>query len=103
MKQQKTRWLALGAVALGVIAFAGEDGKSTTIKLEDPVRLNGPAKGVYGIDLADMNGDGKLDLVGGDYSGNIYLGLNTGSKTAPAFAAHKKLQADQKPIQLSHW
>ena len=36
-------------------------------------------------DLADMDGDGDLDIMSGIYYGDFYYYQNTGSKTAPAF------------------
>lgn len=37
--------------------------------------------------LADLDGDGDLDLLAGDYYGNLLFFANTGTPTIPAFAA----------------
>ena len=38
-------------------------------------------------DFADLDGDGDLDLLAGEFYGNFYYFENTGSNSAPAFAA----------------
>jgi hypothetical protein len=39
------------------------------------------------LDLIDLDGDGDLDLMSGEYYGNFYYFQNTGTASAPAFAA----------------
>ncbi len=50
--------------------------------------------------LADWNGDGKLDLLIGNYYGYVILMLNEGSREKPIFGAPEKLQVEGKRIQV---
>jgi hypothetical protein len=58
---------------------------------------------LLGPDLADLDGDGKADLVAGIYDDRILFFKNTGTAAAPVFAAGKPLQADGKDVLLDHW
>ena len=59
------------------------------------VQRTGPANPLAGKDVglrstpafADLDADGDLDLVSGEYDGNLDYYENTGSRTAPAFVA----------------
>ena len=90
---------------LGVSAMSSEaraqDAKNG---LTDPAPLT-DIKGadLLGPDLVDFDGDGKLDIVAGNYDGNFLFFRNEGKTTAPTFASPKKLTADGKPITLNHW
>ena len=46
----------------------------------------------------DWNNDGKNDLLAGDTKGQVWLYLNTGSKTEPVLAAGVRVQSAGKPI-----
>ncbi|MCZ8276832.1 MAG: FG-GAP-like repeat-containing protein [Acetobacteraceae bacterium] len=58
-------------------------------------QLTGNANPLNGIDVGffstpsfvDLDGDGRLDLVAGDFYGTLRVWRNTGSATAPAFTA----------------
>jgi hypothetical protein len=53
------------------------------------------------IDLADMNGDGLLDLLTGDHQGMIFYLPNVGTAQEPAFSIIKLLfDADGQPIDV---
>ncbi|HEY3320029.1 MAG TPA: VCBS repeat-containing protein [Planctomycetota bacterium] len=50
----------------------------------------------------DIDNDGKLDLVAGDASGNVWFFRNIGTKQKPELAAGVKLESDGKPIVGVH-
>ena len=50
--------------------------------------------GLSTIANADMNGDGLFDLVFGKSNGRVAISLNTGTKTAPKFAAPIELKGE---------
>ena len=74
------------------------------IQLDRPVllpQLHGEK--LLGPDLADLDGDGKPDLVAGAYDDRILLFRNEGTAAEPKFGAGAPLQADGKDILLDHW
>jgi len=56
-----------------------------------------------GPDLVDLDGDGKLDIVAGNYGGVFYVFRNEGKAEAPSFAEATKLQSEGKDLKLNHW
>lgn len=52
--------------------------------------------------LADLDGDGLLDLVIGDTKGSVFWARNTGSRTAPAFGPRQPLRVGDAELKVSH-
>lgn len=73
-----------------------------------PVRLeadskpidHGAAWGHCGPTLADVDGDGKLDLVVGDFGGTFTLYKNVGTNTSPKYAAGRPILAADGPAKV---
>ena len=73
-------------------------------QLEKPIVLSGlHGEKLLGPDLADLDGDGKPDLVGGVYDKRILFLRNVGTAAEPKFEAPKPLQAEGKDILINHW
>lgn len=71
----------------------------------EPRRLEagGTAIDVYGMpspNLADFDGDGDADLLCGSFTDRLTYFQNTGSRTAPAYAAGRELIRDGKPLRM---
>ena len=95
MSARLIRRAAVVALIAGGSAFAGEDARPEAREsaFESPVRLKangrvidtGPAWGHSSPSVTDLNGDGKRDLVVGDFSGKLRRYLNVGSAGAPEY------------------
>ncbi len=87
---------SLAAASLFALPAAAE--------LGDPVRLdNLDLEKLEGPDFADVNGDGKKDLLSGLYSGHLMFRENVGTAAEPKFAAATALQTGGGDIKLKHW
>jgi hypothetical protein len=72
-------------------------GKTIKVPKGKEVGFNGTASSVHAF---DWDGDGVIDLLVGDLSGNVWLIPNEGTKTEPAFGKHVQLTAGGKPIRV---
>jgi len=95
-------------VALAAIAALGADAPTSSTNDESknsvfqkPVRLkaaqsfidSGPQWAHSGPCLHDVDGDGRRDLLVGDFSGEFHLYRNVGTDREPKFAAGELLMA----------
>ncbi|HEY8505271.1 MAG TPA: hypothetical protein VIL46_11860 [Gemmataceae bacterium] len=93
------------ALCLGLAAGAGAAEPDVFHK---PVRLKaagqvidaGEAWGHCGPTLADVDGDGKRDLVVGDFSGKFRYYRNVGTDAKPEYAALEYLRAGGEVAQV---
>ena len=82
-----------------------------TFEFAHPVRVIADGKvintgshiGHSGPAIADLNDDGKPDLLVGNFSGTIEYFENVGSAFNPVFAAGKMLEAQGKIISVNNW
>jgi hypothetical protein len=103
MSARLIRRAAAVVLIAGGSAFAGEAARPNASKsaFEPPVRLKangrvidtGAAWGHSSPSVTDLNGDGKPDLVVGDFSGKLRRYLNVGSAGAPEYVDDGLIQA----------
>lgn len=90
--------LALSLALMGTVA--AQDAP----RFQEPVPLADiESSKNLGPDLVDIDGDGKLDIVAGEYGGVFYLYRNEGKRDAPSFGKPTKLQSGDKDLKLNHW
>ncbi len=102
--------LASCSVAWAVIFTALPCSKTSgNDRLEPPVRLTthdgqvidaGAAGGHCGPTMSDVDGDGLVDLVVGDYSGKFRFYKNIGTNQQPRFDQLDYLQAGGAPAEV---
>ena len=84
-----------------ILGIGTSTAAATGDALAPPVRIeaagavidHGEQWGHCGPTIADVDGDGKLDLVVGDFSGKFRVYRNTGTNKEPRYAAGSWLQA----------
>lgn len=94
-----------GLVLLAAVAAAAAG------ELEAPVKLQ--AKGIVidtgkyighaGPLFADYDGDGKADLLVGNFKGHIQLYRNVGTRQMPEFEDEGLLSANGEPVLIHNW
>jgi hypothetical protein len=104
------RWIvpALALSALGGISSAAPPAEPL---FDPPVRLKAGDKYVdtganvahTGPLLHDYDGDGKIDLLVGNFRGTVQLFRNVGTREAPVYEPKGLLQADGKDVTIPNW
>lgn len=85
--------------------FAPNWAQENKIELQNSILLD-PLIGkqqLLGPDLADLNGDSQLELIVGNYAGNIFSIKNASTVENPLFKNEQAITADSQPIKLNHW
>ncbi|MFI5401409.1 MAG: hypothetical protein ACHQ1G_00515 [Planctomycetota bacterium] len=93
-------------VLFAAVATAAAEGD-----LEKPVRLEAGGvvidTGKYiahaGPLFADYDGDGKADLLVGNFKGHIQLYKNVGTRVAPEFKDEGLLSVGGEPVLIHNW
>jgi len=81
-------------------AAGGEPQYAPPVKIE----AGGQPVDVYGMpspNLADFDGDGDLDLLCGEFIDQFTYFENTGTRTAPKYAAGRRLMLGDRPLAMS--
>jgi hypothetical protein len=119
------RWavvVSISIAAAGSVAAARSDEKGrrdpvggakagVPVELAAPVMLECDGKP---IDMAaaighagpverDLDGDGRLDLVVGNFGGHFQLFANRGTRQAPVYTALGDLKAGGEVVQIHNW
>ena len=87
------------------LALLGTAAAQEAPRFQEPVLLEGieSKDRNLGPDLVDLDGDGKLDIVAGNYGGVFFVFRNEGEADAPRFGKPTKLQSEGKDLKLNHW
>lgn len=94
----------LAPIALS-LALAAAAAAQEAPRFSEPAPLPGieTKEKNLGPDLVDLDGDGKLDLVAGNYGGVFFVYRNEGTASEPSFGAPTKLQSGGKDLAIEHW
>jgi hypothetical protein len=101
-----TPWLMAAVCGLPATPAFGQ-----AFEFEEPVRLKaagaiidtGEHVAHSGPALADLNADGRMDLLVGNFRGTIEYFQNIGFAEAPEFDAGRMLQAEGQTITVENW
>lgn len=53
--------------------------------------------------VGDVDGDGKRDLMVGDFRGNIHVFDNIGTNADPVYAEGRRLEANGEVVKVPNW
>lgn len=79
--------LAASALVLSLFGFSSVQGQNFTPPQVNPFGLTSFNSAFSTPDFADLDSDGDLDMVSGDYRGFFFVFQNIGTSTSPNFAA----------------
>lgn len=96
-----TRGLILFAAV--ATAAAQELEKPVQLKAGDVIIDTGKYIAHAGPLFADYDGDGKADLLVGNFKGHIQLYKNVGTRTAPEFKDEGLLSVNGEPVLIHNW
>src|SRR6187549_1149579 len=97
----------MGILAAGAI-LPGQAPAQNSSQFDPPVRLraggafidHGTSWGHCGPTMADVDGDGKKDLVVGDFGGKFHFYRNVGANTKPEFAPGRPLMVGKDEAKV---
>lgn len=93
----------IGCHALTVFAQDFEFQKPQRLRADGEVIDTGKNVAHSGPALADINDDGKMDLLVGNFRGYIEYFENVGTSSDPKFAKGNNLQAEGEDIRIHNW
>ena len=103
--------LSLFAASLVLAGAAPAADRDSPTRLAKPVRLiadgvpidTGEHIAHSGPLLADYDGDGKQDLLVGNFRGHVQLYKNVGSNQEPKFTSDGLLKAQGQTVRIHNW
>lgn len=104
--------IASAFVVSAAAALSAQGGGGGTARVfDDPVRLQsggafidtGKDTAHSGPMLQDLDGDGRPDLLVGNFKGRFQHYRNTGTREAPVFEDQGLLQAGGRPAFIHNW
>lgn len=68
---------------------------------QDEFSQGGASNVIPHLQLVDLSGTGKLDIVAGNYAGRLFIVRNRGTTTSPAFKMPEHVTEDEIPTRLN--